>query len=191
VTDSGKREGVPESSSSEVLEYLPEAQRTNSSAVAFQIFTAPLAVGMGVAALGFRPFVIPAIVATAAGMYLYQRHERRTPYIIFQVSDGVLYMGGRRRPGRTEISLQDLCDVSLDTKTIERVQENPTGFPELRFINSTIGPKIDTARIELETRDGSIFLTEHRVSYLDSSEWANKLRRFLRRQGWVPEDERE
>ncbi|HEX6272749.1 MAG TPA: hypothetical protein VFZ53_06915 [Polyangiaceae bacterium] len=172
----------------DVLHYLPEAQRTRSSAIAIYTLMAPLFAGMAVAAFGYGEVALPTIFVTALAMYLYRRHDRSTPYITLQVTSGVLHLKGRGHPGAT-IRLEDLHDVSLDSKSVERVQEAGP-MPELRFINSTVAPAVDESRIELETRDGSVFLTEHRVSNLDASEWSNKIRRFLRKNGWVPEDER-
>jgi hypothetical protein len=174
----------------DVLHYLPEAQRTRSSAIAVYTLIAPLFAGVAVAAFGYGELGLPVIFITGMAMYLYRRYDRSTPYITLQVASGVLHLKGRGYPGATEIRLADLYDVSLDSKTVERVQESVGGIPELRFINSTVAPAVDESRIELETRDGSIFLTEHRVSHLDASDWSNKIRRFLRKNGWVPEDER-
>jgi hypothetical protein len=65
------------------------------------------------------------------------------------------------------VDLKDLLDVYLDTKTIRH-----------------------TARIALELRQETFFLTQERSSHLDANEWFGKIRRFLRQHGWIPEDER-
>jgi hypothetical protein len=36
----------------------------------------------------------------------------------------------------------------------------------------------------------SLFLTEEQGSHLEATEWSTKIRRFLRSNGWLPEDER-
>lgn len=95
----------------------------------------------------------------------------------------VLDAAGRLRFDRT---LEDLDDVLLDSKTIERVQENSGGLAELRFINAIVGPTINESRIELVTYDKVLALTEHYTSSIDATDWYAKIRRFLRKHGWVP-----
>ncbi len=89
------------------------------------------------------------------------------------------------------VPLDALLEVSLDTKTIQRVQENvSSGIPDLRFVDSRVGPEIDTSRIELVLGKHSIFLTDEYLSSTDATDWFGKIRRFLRKNGWVPRDER-
>jgi hypothetical protein len=81
--------------------------------------------------------------------------------------------------------------VSLDSKTIQRVQENAGhAIPALRFVEPVVGPPIDESRIVFDTADGPVLLTENFTSNIDATDWFGKIRRYLRQQGWVPEDER-
>lgn len=173
-----------------MLPYVPERPHVRSAVIIGPLSAIPIGAGVLVALAGFPAFSLPAMVAVA--IWMYRRHKRvaTTPTYTLRVEGGNLHIhaAGARVP-RT-VRLDDLLEVSLDSKTVERLQEASGGFPELRFINSTIAPPVENARIELELLDESIFLTEHHTSYLDASEWFGKIRRFLRKNGWVPEDER-
>lgn len=125
-------------------------------------------------------------------MWLRRRQQRTVPRAVLKVQGKRLYLSGPAfgNNGPTVIELEALLDVYLDTKTIQRVQENAGPIPELRFINATVGGVQDTARIGLELENETFFLTEQRVSHTDANEWFSKIRRFLRKHGWTPEDER-
>jgi len=119
-----------------------------------------------------------------------RRHKR--PQAVFHVENGRVRVVGADSRDLLNVPLDDLRNVVLDTRTIQRVQENmSTGLPQLRYINSTVSPELDIARIELKTFTASIFLSEDRFSHTDAVEWLGKIRRFLRAHGWLPEDERE
>ena len=186
--------GHSEASEAETeLRYFPEGKRHSSSMTAYWGMLAPAFVGGGVAALTHS---VPWGLAAAGATILYARwkrqRERVVPRAVLQVVDGKLRLSGPAFQVSRTYPLEDLLDVYLDTRTIQRVQENTSsgGFPELRFINSTVGAEVDIARVALELKDETLFLTEEQVSHLDASEWSNKIRRFLRRNGWLPEDER-
>jgi hypothetical protein len=85
-------------------------------------------------------------------------------------------------------TLDDL-DVVMDTKTIRKVQDGRDAIPALRF-NGAVGPEIDTARVVLTSERERLALTDDFVSHTNAIEWFGKIRVFLRKQGWVPADER-
>jgi hypothetical protein len=88
--------------------------------------------------------------------------------------------------------LSHLADVALDVKTIERVSDGGGAIPALRLIDSKVGPKVDTARIILVDGDGrEVCLTEDYLPHSMATDSLGKIRVFLRKNGWIPEDERE
>lgn len=171
------------------LDYVPEAKRATSSAVIGPTAMVPLMVAVGVAIAGFPYLSIPVGIAVSVGMIVARRKAATIPVATLRVEKGTLSVAlGAAAP--REMALHRLLDVALDTKTVERVQEATSGFPELRFIDATVMPPVDEARIELVLKDESIFLSDDYTSHLDATEWFGKIRRFLRKNGWVPEDER-
>ena len=62
----------------------------------------------------------------------------------------------------------------------------------MRFIDAKVGPKVDTARIVLVSASGrQVTLTQDYLAHMSATEWLGKIRVFLRKHGWLPEDERE
>lgn len=173
------------------LEYFPEGSRHTSSVAAYYGLLLPLFVGMGVAMLArSAPAGLVAALGTAGWKYWQRRRARSTPRAVLRVLRGRLHLSGAAFVQPVACDLNQLLDVYLDTKTIQRVQENAGAVPDLRFINATVGGEQDTARIALELEHETFLLTEERLSHTDANEWFGKIRRFLRRHGWVPEDER-
>lgn len=152
-------------------------------------------IGGAIAAGAGLPELGAAIIvgATAFGMWRWRRAPDVTG-LLLRVENGELVIiprGSKKVLMRTR--LVDLRNVSLDTKSIRKVEPGRDAVPALQFINTSVGPEIDVARIVLhvEGRRGPIRLTEAFLSHIDSVEWTGKIRTFLRAQGWVPEDERE
>lgn len=172
------------------LAYFPEQRHSSSSAVAMTIFLWPLLAGIAFAVIGIPQLSLPAMLAVGVFMYVKVRRGRSRPRVVLRVEDGVLRLTG---PFVADIALplEKLLDVRLDIKTIKPVMETPGPVPAARFINSRVGGEVDRARIELVRRDDSILLTDEYLSHTDSSEWSGKIRRFLRKHGWLPADERE
>jgi hypothetical protein len=86
--------------------------------------------------------------------------------------------------------LRELHDVALDTKTIQRVTDGPSAILMMRYIDARPQPEVDVARIVLVGKKESFTLSDEYLAHLDASEWLGKIRVFLRKNGWVPEDER-
>lgn len=171
------------------LAYHPEERHSSSSAVAMAVFLWPLLIGIAFAVIGLPELSLPAVLVFGAAAYFSARRRRRRAHAVLRVADGLLYLTGSGVPD-INLPLDKLLDVRLDTKTIQPVMETPGPVPSLRFINSRVGGDVDIARIELVRRDDSIFLTSDYLSHTDSSDWAGKIRRFLRKHGWLPADER-
>jgi hypothetical protein len=119
-----------------------------------------------------------------------RKRARAKPHALLRVEGQRLHLSGPAFVEPLTVPLDDLLDVYLDTKTIQRLRESPGPMPELRFINATVGGEQDVARIGLELTSETLFLTKERLSHLDANEWFSKIRRFLRQHGWTPEDER-
>jgi hypothetical protein len=96
--------------------------------------------------------------------------------------DGGTVQVRRERPGRSRaqvrIALADLLDVTLER------QSHASGRG---------GTSTERVRIALERRapEAPVFVPEERVTPIEAQEWYGKVRVFLRKNGWVPESERE
>lgn len=174
------------------LAYFPEGKRPTSSVTAIYALLMPMLAAVA-CAMVFNSGAMGLLGGGLAIAWTYwqRRRAKVVPRARLRVDAGVLHLSGAAFPSELAVPLEQLLDVYLDTKTIQRVQENPGPIPDLRFINATVGGEIDTARIALELQTETHFLTVEHVSHTDANEWFSKIRRFLRRQGWVPEDERE
>jgi hypothetical protein len=174
------------------LLYAPVGRARESSVVAmFKLFSFPALVALVLATLSSPTVGLAAMVATA-GLMLWR--WRRAPHdhdVVLRVERGqVCLLAPGSRVTRATLPLDDLLDVTMDTRTITPVEEGDSAIPALRFAAARIGPEVDTARIVLVGRGGSTPLTEAYLPKMDTTEWFGKLRVFLRRSGWVPEDER-
>jgi hypothetical protein len=103
------------------------------------------------------------------------------------VDDGKLVIDPKGSLGR-EIAIARIADVRLDTRTVNQAHHEvrPDGL-------LASGPAFttDESRIILVVDDaGPIRLTEDYFPHSDSLEWLGRIRVFLKRLGWVPEDER-
>ena len=112
--------------------------------------------------------------------------------VLLAVKDNVLTLTDGGRP-LLALPLAELDDVGLDSKSIRKVELGQDAVPAVRFINTQVGPEIDVARISLsiEGREEPFLLTSAFLPHMDAVEWAGKIRSFLRRHRWVPQDERD
>jgi hypothetical protein len=86
-------------------------------------------------------------------------------------------------------SLHDVLDVELDTRTVEKLRTmvRPDGV-----MGSGASVSLDVARVVLVVKGAAraLALSESYGSYSQAVDFMGKLRHFLRKGGWVPDDER-
>jgi len=144
--------------------------------------------------LAFAGHVQLAGVAMVAVLGWTILRTRRGPKagLLFGVNEGVLTLTDGGRPLLT-VPLAELEDVGLDSKSIRKVELGQDAVPAMRFINTRVGPEIDVARIALSIagKDEPFLLTNAFLPHMDAVEWAGKIRSFLRKHRWLPEDERD
>jgi hypothetical protein len=164
-----------------------------SSVVAqFKFFGLPVVLAAGLAAL--NPWAGLAGLATGVGVGLWQRKRARLgESVSLRVEGGSLSFGsGPAQIRGTVLRLEQVSDVYLDTKTIRMVQEGHSLVPAQRFIDTEVGPEVDRARVIVATHSGEeLALTREYIAHMDAIQWLGKVRAFLRKQGWLPQDEQE
>lgn len=170
------------------LEFAPaELAATNSSHVAAVQFVAPAFATALVVGLLTNVWLalLGGVVAFVASRVL---GRRRRP-ITFRVEAGRLWIG-RGKAVLFRGTLDDLLDVELATRTIKLVREGSSLVPATRFTNLEVGPALDRSRLFVVLCDQRIPLSDDELSHTEATEWAGRLRVFLRKQGWLPLDER-
>jgi preprotein translocase subunit Sec61beta len=184
---------APEESSPGVLQYFPEGSRHHSSPTPRYVFVAPVLVALVVAFVESRWLIHSAILAAVVLWIYSRRRQKKRPWATFTIEGSELVVRNGIGDELLRGPLNEVEDVTLDTKTIERVQATMSsgGVPEIRASGSPVGPAIDNSRIELVTAKDVIPLTDHYTSNIDATDWFSKIRRFLRKNGWTPLDERE
>jgi hypothetical protein len=133
------------------------------------------------------------VAVTTAFAIRRARRARGGGGVVMRVERGVLAVVDRPSRELVSVRLEQVANVTLDSKTIRKVQQGSAMIPAVRFIDSKVGPELDVARIVLEVNGVAepIRLSEAYLPHMDSVEWLGKIRSFLRSHGWVPEDERE
>lgn len=167
-------------------------RRSRPGMAVLQLFLLPLIAGKLVSLFAPVGVSVPVMFAAAVLIvrgYLRGRHAQNC---ILQIEDETLLVraAGSKRP-RALVPLADLSDVVLDTKTIQRVVEGPSMVAAVRYIDTRTNPDVDVARIVLVERDGTtIRLGEKFLAHMDAVDSLGKIRVFLRKHGWLPDDER-
>lgn len=144
---------------------------------------APVAVPVVVAGL-LAKFASPAmgavVLAGAIALLVLRRKPREGRFVLRVLEDGLLEVT-RERPARESsplrVVLTDVLDVTLDA------EKRPSGRG---------GATTERLRLALERAAPSepIFVPDERITPIEAQEWLGKVRVFLRKHGWVPEDER-
>jgi hypothetical protein len=163
--------------------------------------------GVAVLQLLFLPMTVATLLSTLAGpvaglcgavgmaavVAIWWHRARRGYDCVFRVEEGELSVRSRGKGGaNARMRLDELANVVLDTKAINRLQDGGSMIPGMRFVDGRVAPEVDVSRIMLVEVDGtSTALLERHIAHMDATEWVGKIRVFLRKQGWVPEDERE
>jgi hypothetical protein len=170
-----------------------DESRSGSQIALFQYFGLPILAGLALGAFTGSTGGLLGLLGGAGYSAWSWRGRKKAGGAVLRVDDGVLSVTVRGPKERNErLRLDDLANVTLDIKTIERVTEGDSAIPAMRFIDAKVGPKVDTARIVLVSAGGrQVHLTEDYLAHMSATEWLGKIRVFLRKHGWLPEDERE
>lgn len=165
-------------------------QKRGFGIVIVQVLTLPLGVG---AVLAAAVSVEAALVGFGLSSLAIYRWWRPAPErAVFHVEAGRLRVRiGHSKTPQVDISLSDLVNVVLDTKTVQSALEGDSAIPAMRVIDAKPGFEIDEARIALVFADGRRqLLTTSYLQHTETTEAFGKLRVFLRKHNWLPEDER-
>jgi hypothetical protein len=144
---------------------------------------APIAISFAAAGL-LAKFVAPwaglvAVVVSALYLYL-RRPPPRGRFVLRVTADQKLEVLREKDPTPlTTIALDDILSITLDSQT---------------KAGGRAGTQIERTRLSFERRDAPsdpIYLPEDHVTPLEAQEWLAKVRTFLRKHDWLPEDERE
>ena len=163
-----------------------------SGYLALQLFALPIVVAVLIS-IYTTPLGGLVAMIVSAGLCVAWWRRKREERVFFRVEGRELLLCTERSsPPKVRIHLDELLNVSLDTKSIERVQEGGSAIPAMRFIDAQVGPAVDKARIVLVRSEGPLLpLTREYLAYMDATELLGKVRVFLRKHGWVPDDERD
>lgn len=171
------------------LAYHPLRRGHGSSAVGFFTLIFPIFAGAVLAMVGLPELALPAMAVVGVAIRVSSRREKKRPAATLRLDGRTLRVFGPTGKQIVATSLTEIVDFTLEIKTIEMVQEAPGPVPELMYVNATVGPALDTSRIHVVTlRDGPIPLTEELMPHSDSLEWRGKMRQFLRKHDWKPEE---
>lgn len=150
------------------------------------------AIGAGVAAAAGSPTIAAAILVGGGvvGAWRWRRAPAR-PGIAIRVERGSLEITGPRGEALVRARLADVTNVSLDTKSISKVEDGNALDIAIRG-DSRVRPELDVSRIVVTwgAAPSTVRLTDAYLAHMDAVEWLGKIRTFLRAHGWVPEDER-
>ena len=146
------------------------------------------------AKLLYTAFAISAIIglvgSTGVAVWWWKRAPKLAEKILRVRKGTLVVLGGERE--ETRFDLEELRDVVLESKTVQRIQEGGSAIPAMRFIDSQVAPDQDVSRIVLVGKDARRHaLADEYVVNMEATEWMGKIRVFLRKHGWIPHDERE
>jgi hypothetical protein len=173
---------------SELLVVLGGQDRRSGAVMLFQLFTLPALAGVILSVVVTPTAGLVGLLGTAAlTVWWYRRRARGERLVLSVVSGELVARAGSRELAR--VSLRQLEDVALDIKTIRPVEEGGSAIPAVRFIDSKVGPEVDLGRLVLVSEGRTVRLHEAHVAHMTATEWLGKIRVFLRKHGWVPQDE--
>jgi hypothetical protein len=155
-----------------------------------QLFTLPTVAGSVGGSFAGPWAAIGAMGATAILVGWWWRRGQRGEDFQLRLRCGAL---GVSRGSRAvlELRLKDLADVVLDTKAIRKVEEGTSMLGALRGLDLRVGPELDVSRVVLVATDGGeLALGDKYMSHSEAMDWLGRIRVFLRKGGWIPEDER-
>lgn len=138
--------------------------------------------------LGFGSLAVPGALVVAALVFAYWRWSEKPLPVVLAVRRGRLHVTSGRR--EFDIALAELESVSIDRREIQRIQDGSALVPATMAINTSVGPVGEIVRVSLHGAKETFLLTEEWQSYTAGLEGMGKVRVFLRKHGWVPEEER-
>lgn len=185
------RPPTPSEPPTELVYPAADRGRPHGSTVAFfKLVSLPGLVGVALAsAVSPAAGLFGLLGAGAFATWRWHGPPHQAGAVLRMAGDQVVLLSRNGKQELARFRLDELTDVELDTKTIERVQEANGPVPGLPFMQNSVGPKIDTARIALVVRGEAIFLTEDYLTHFETLEWFNRIRLFFRKHGWAPADE--
>jgi hypothetical protein len=185
---------APEPRSGELV-YRPQGRtdRFAGGNWGFRMFAPAVVVGLVV---GWAWTETAGVLAFAAllARFIWVSRTKPKDVMVLRVESGeltVLPMGSKDES--YSVRLEDLHDVAMETKSVERVLE--TGANVVNIGMGAYAPSVasatDTNRITLEaSRRQPFALTQEFYGHAETTEWFAKVRVFLRSVGWTPLDER-
>lgn len=136
-------------------------------------------------------WAFPCAAGYVYWLYVRRRTQAARRIRVLRVEEERLLIGDGLGVPLLDLPLSDALNASMETRTIHRVQENvSSGIPELRFADSRVAPGVDTARVLITTKAGTLALSDYFTAGFDASEWLSRIRKFLRQNGWTPTEER-
>jgi hypothetical protein len=165
----------------------------------YRIYIKGTLLGAVLALAGIFVGLPPAIVGSAAavavigGLVLGVWRWRKgvdMPGRLLRLGEGSLriYPDGAGRGAPIDLSVRDIKDVKLETKSVQKLQNTVRADGVPSFGGSL---DVDTSRIVFVLRGKKkLALTEQYVSHSDCLQWMGKVRTLLRSGGWLPVDER-
>jgi hypothetical protein len=170
------------------LLYVPTSQQLDGpkGLLVGAIAGIPLVVLVTVSVLVSPTASVPAfVVVLAALVFWYRRRPKHD--VLLSIADGVLTLQSAQ--ATTTVRLDDVLDVSLDRETQTRIEYGTSATTALSTI-SVSSVEIAPRHILLVRRGvGPIKLGEP-ILEAHATEWMGRVRAFLRRSEWIPEDER-
>jgi hypothetical protein len=165
------------------------SKRNKPSLALLQLVSLPVVVAGALSmAVSGTAALVGLVASTAFSIWWWKRAPQLAEKRLC-VRDGRLFVF-RRHLEEARFDLDELTDVVLDSKTVQKIQEGGSAIPAMRFIDSQVAPDQDVSRIVLVGKKRRHPLADDYVANMEATEWLGKIRVFLRKHGWVPKDER-
>jgi hypothetical protein len=167
--------------------------RDHGLLVLYRLVSLPVMLTTGAGWLGGSAGAMAGLLGSVGYVLWTWRARKRVQGAILRVADDELTVVVREpHIAHESLQLSELADVTLDLKTIERVIDGDSAIPATKLVNPKVGPRLDTARLVLVAASGrEVRLADEYLPHFEATDWLGRVRVFLRKHGWVPEDERE
>lgn len=160
---------------------------------ALQVGIVGAVIAVVVAAAGSSAGSILVCLVTAIVAAMRWGRAPDAPGIEIHVEDGRIEITSPKGDVLLRARLDDVANVSLDTKSIANVQDGNALDVAMRG-ESRVRPELDVSRIVVSTygtTGAGVRLTDAYVAHMDAVEWLGKIRTFPRSHGWVPEEKKD